>query len=105
MSKEFEQIVLQKLSKIDEIEQKVSEIETIKETLEVVKKSVIIIEDKVNRELPALFEAYDLNYVIQKEKEKKIDSLENISNNLSYRVDSLEITVKEHSIELKKLIS
>lgn len=103
MSKEFEQIVLKKLSKIDEIEQKVSEIETIKETLEVVKKSVIIIEDKVNRELPALFEAYDLNYVIQ--KEKKIDSLENISNNLSYRVDSLENTVKEHSIELKKLIS
>ncbi len=121
MSKEFEKIlseigevkekvseideIKEKLSEIDEIKEKVSKIDSIEETLEVVKNSVIKMEDKINRELPALYEVYDLNYILQKEKEKKIDSLENISDNLTYRVDSLENTVKEHSIKLKKLIS
>ena len=112
MSKEFEEFVIHKLnsmeekiSEIDTIKEKVSEIDTIKETLEAVKKSVIIIEDKINRDLPALFEVYDLNYTLQKEKEKKIDFIENISNDLTYRIDNLENTVKDHSIMLKKLMS
>ena len=95
--------IKEKVSGIDEMKKKVSKIDIMAETLEVVKNSVLIIEDKVNREIPALFDIYNLNYTLQ--KEKKIDSLENQSDNLTYRVDSLEDTVKEHSIELKKLIS
>ena len=78
MSKEFERIlseigeVKEKISDIDVIREKVSQIDGIKETLEVVKGSVIKIEDRINRELPALYEAYDLNYTIQKEKEKRL---------------------------------
>ena len=67
--------------------------------------SVIIIEDKVNRDLPSLYEIYSLNYGFQKENEVKVDSLEkNVFIN-SNKISNLEIITDKHSKQLKKLIS
>lgn len=117
MSKEFEQIVLQKLSKIDEIERKISDIDEIKqkvskideiekkvsdideikqdvknlkETLDVVKGSVIKLENKVDTEFKALYDVYDLNYDLQKENVQRVNSLEINSNDFSVRIEKLE---------------
>lgn len=130
MSKEFEEKVLEKLDSIDTrlnsldtrvdsidtrlnlVEGKVSEIDTIKtklnsveQKLETMNESIILIEHKVSIEIPALFDGYSSNYDLQKEDEKKINSLKQENFNHSIRIANLEITTDEHSKQIKKLIS
>lgn len=111
MSKDFEEKVLKKLSeldkkvsRIDAIEEKVSEIDSIKEKLdnlsdevETIKRSVIIIEDKVSNEIPALFDGYTSNYDLQEEAEKRITFLEQENFYNSIRISNLEIATEKHS--------
>lgn len=123
MSKEFEEKVLGKLdsietrldsveTRLDSLEEKVSEIDTIKtrldsleEKFDTMNESIILIEHKVSIEIPALFDGYSSNYDLQKEDEKKIDSLKQENFNHSIRIANLEITTDEHSKQIKKLIS
>lgn len=94
----------EKVSRIDAIEEKVSEIDSIKEKLdnlsdevETIKRSVIIIEDKVSNEIPALFDGYTSNYDLQKEAEKRITFLEQENFYNSIRISNLEIATEKHS--------
>ena len=77
----------------------------LKEIIETMKHSIILIENKVNTDLPALFEVYSLNYDLQKENVQRTNSLEIKSNNHSDRIDILENTVEDHSKKIEKLIS
>ena len=133
MSKEFEEIILQKLNSIEnkltnvdnriikveeelneldnriiKVEEKLNELDNritkvkdklikidtrltnVEEGLNIARYSLVKLEDKVNRELPALFEVYQINYDLQKENVQRTNILE---------------TVNKHSNELKKLIS
>lgn len=72
---------------VDELNKKVEKID----------KSVIIIEDKVSNEIPALFDGYSFNYELQKEDQKRINSLEKQIFNHSIRISNLEIAQKRHS--------
>ncbi len=64
-----------------------------------------MINYKYKYEIPALFDAYSFNYDLQKEDQKKIDSLEQKSFNHSIRISNLEMTTDENSKQIKKLIS
>lgn len=126
MSNEFEEKVLVKLdsleekvseidtinTRLDSLEEKVSKIDTIntrldllEEKFETMNESIVLIEHKVSVEIPALFDGYASNYDLQKEDEKKIDSLKQENFNHSIRIANLEITTDEHSKQIKKLIS
>ena len=72
---------------VDELNKKVEKID----------KSVIIIEDKVSNGIPALFDGYSFNYELQKEDQKRINSLEKQIFNHSIRISNLEIAQKRHS--------
>lgn len=125
MSKDFEEKVLKKLSELDKkvsridvIEEKLSEIDEVKgkvsridaiedkldkldDKVERINKSVIIIEDKVSNEIPALFDGYASNYDLQKEAEKRITSLEQENFYNSIRISNLEIATKKRSKKIK----
>ena len=148
MSKEFEEIILQKLNSIEnkltnvdnriikveeelneldnriiKVEEKLNELDNritkvkdklikidtrltnVEEGLNIARYSLVKLEDKVNRELPALFEVYQINYDLQKENVQRTNILETKSENFSIKIDNLEETVNKHSNELKKLIS
>ena len=100
--------IKEKVSRIDAIEEKVSRIDAIEDKLdklddkvERINKSVIIIEDKVSNEIPALFDGYASNYDLQKEAEKRITSLEQENFYNSIRISNLEIATKKRSKKIK----
>lgn len=92
MSKDFEEIVLQKLQNLEK-------------DVEVLKDSVIVIENKVTTEIPALFEGYTIHQDEQKIIIERENNLELLTSEHSIRIANLEETSKEHSKKLKQLIS
>ncbi len=87
---------------VDGLKEKFNELN---ETTNGINGSVVIIEDKVNKDLPLLYEIYSLNYSFQKQNETKVNSLEQEVFNNSNKISNLEIITDKHSKQLKKLIS
>ncbi len=68
-------------------------------------ENVAVLEYKVTTELPAIYEAHTLNYQIQKENERKLDSVVETTNKNSIQIAHLYETVRNHEERLRKLIS
>lgn len=92
MSKDFEEIVLQKLQNLEKY-------------VEVLKDSVSVIENKVTTEIPALFEGYTIHQDEQKIIIERENNLELLTAEHSIRIANLEESSKEYSKKLKQLIS
>ena len=126
MSKDFEEKVLNKLSELDVIKEKVSIIEekvsvidelkrevklnskkmdNLDNRLERVEKSLVLMENKLNEDLKAIHEGYILNYELRIEDRKRINSLENSSFDYAIRISNLEDIVDENTKQIKKLMS
>ena len=126
MSKGFEEKVLNKLSELDVIKEKVSIIEekvsvidelkrevklnskkmdNLDNRLERVEKSLVLMENKLNEDLKAIHEGYILNYELRIEDRKRINSLENSSFDYAIRISNLEDIVDENTKQIKKLMS
>lgn len=135
MSQEFEKIVIERFNKMDErfnkmderfdkmdermdnMEQKMDnmnaelgqKIDNVKKELtdriDSLSENVAVLEYKVTTELPAIYEAHTLNYQIQKENERKLDSVVETTNKNSIQIAHLYETVRNHEERLRKLIS
>lgn len=121
MSQEFEKIVIEKFNKMDErfdkMEEKIDNVEAeLGQKIDNVKKeltdridglseNVAVLEYKLTTELPAIYEAHTLNYQIQKENERKLDSVVETTNKNSIQIAHLYETVRNHEERLRKLIS
>lgn len=135
MSQEFEKIVIERFNKMDErfnkmdqrfykmdqrldsMEQKMDnmnvelgqKIDNVKKELtdriDSLSENVAILEYKVTTELPAIYEAHTINYQIQKENERKLDSVVETTNKNSIQIAYLYETVRNHEERLRKLIS
>lgn len=68
-------------------------------------ENVAVLEYKVTTELPAIYEAHTINYQIQKENERKLDSVVETTNKNSIQIAHLYETVRNHEERLRKLIS
>lgn len=128
MSQEFEKIVIERFNKMDERFNKIDErldkmekrmdnmnselgqkIDNVKKELtdriDNLSENVAVLEYKVTTELPAIYEAHTLNYQIQKENERKLDSVVETTNKNSMQIAHLYETVRNHEEQLQKLIS
>ena len=77
----------------------------IKAEMKEIKHSLTIVEDAVTNKIPALFEIYSLNYGLQKENEKELKVVKKQEFENSVKINNLENITKEHSKQLKRLIS
>lgn len=128
MSQEFEKIVIERFNKMDKrfdkmdermdkMEQKMDnmnaelgqKIDNVKKELtdriDSLSENVAVLEYKVTTELPAIYEAHTLNYQIQKENERNLDSVVETTNKNSIQIAHLYETVRNHEERLRKLIS
>lgn len=135
MSQEFEEIVIERLDRMDEkfsriderfnkiderfdkMDEKIDNVEAeLGQKIDNVKKeltdridglseNVAVLEYKVTTGLPAIYEAHTLNYQIQKENERKLDSVVETTNKNSIQIAHLYETVRNHEERLRKLIS
>lgn len=135
MSQEFEKIVIERFNKIDERFNKMGErfdkmderldnmeqnmdnmnaelgqkIDNVKKELtdriDSLSENVAVLEYKLTTELPAIYEAHTINYQIQKENERKLDSVVETTNKNSIQIAHLYETVRNHEERLRKLIS
>lgn len=128
MSQEFEKIVIERFNKMDErfnkmdkrfdkMEEKIDNVEAelgqkidnvkkeLTDRIDSLSENVAVLEYKVTTELPAIYEAHTLNYQIQKENERKLDSVVETTNKNSIQIAHLYETVRNHEERLRKLIS
>ena len=100
--------VEKKLEQLEELPNMQNNMENMQEQLNQLpemQKTLLLIEDKVTTNFPALFEIYSLNYELQKEDKKKIEFLKNLTDDNSNRISVLEDISENHSKKLSKLIS
>ena len=75
------------------------------ERLSSVEKNVLIIEDRVSNDIPALFYANETRYQKQTQFETNLNSLDKKTENHSIRILALEHTSEKHEEKLKNLVS
>lgn len=75
------------------------------ERLSSVEKNVLIIEDRVSNNIPALFDANETRYQKQTQFETNLNSLDKKTENHSIRILALEHTSEKHEEKLKNLVS
>ena len=73
--------------------------------LDAIERNIVIIEDKVSNEIPALFDADKTRYQKQKEFETELDTLDERTEEHSIRILALEDISKKHEEKLKNLVS
>ena len=104
-------------SRMDSIENKIDEMNQLFNTrideinidlndrMDSMNKTLVLIEEKITTDFPALFEIYSLNYEMQKDNEKRLKTLSKTTGKHSIQISNLEETIKNHENKLKKLIS
>lgn len=75
------------------------------ERYETLHRSLLIIEDKVSRELPALFDGYKINIEKTTDLEIRHNSLEENVELNSMKISNLEEISKTHDNQLSKLLA
>jgi len=75
------------------------------ERLSSVERNVLIIENKVSNDIPALFDANETRYQKQTQFENDLDSLGKKTESNSVRILALEYTSEKHEEKLKNLVS
>lgn len=73
--------------------------------LDTIERNVVIIEDRVSNEIPALFDADKTRYQKQSQFETTLDSLDKKTEEHSVRILALEYTSEKHEGQLKDLVS
>lgn len=73
--------------------------------LDTIERNIVIIEDKVSNEIPALFDADKTRYQKQTQLETALDSLDKKTEDHSIRILALEYTSEKHEGQLKDLVS
>ena len=73
--------------------------------LDNIERNVVIIEDRVSNEIPALFDADKTRYQKQSQFETTLDSLDKKTEDHSVRILALEYTSEKHEGQLKDLVS
>lgn len=68
-------------------------------------ETLVLLEEEMTTEFPALFEIYSLNYETQRENENRLKNLSETTGKHSIQISKLEETVKNHERTLKELIS
>ena len=86
----------------DEVRERFAEIESILLSLQ---KSMLIMEDYMKNNIPALFDGYSLNQDQHNEFNQKINNLEKNTDSNSLKISILEDTAKVHSSILESLQS
>lgn len=112
MSKEFEEKVLEFIdiskksfskieNKIDAIEERIDTLEvTINERIDTLSSSVVLVEQKVMTEFPALFEAFELHQEMHKDYDEK-----NAYLSAKVEEDSMRISILEDQMKFIKNVS
>lgn len=88
--------------RLDNIEGRLEDIESILLSLQ---RSMLIMEDYMKNNIPALFDGYSLNQDQHNEFKQKITSLEKDTDSNSLKISILEDTTKVHSSILESLQS
>ena len=88
--------------RLDNIEGRLEDIESILLSLQ---RSMLIIEDYMKNNIPALFDGYSLNQDQHNEFKQKINNLEKDTDSNSLKISILEDTTKVHSSILESLQS
>ena len=98
VNQKFE-VVNQKFAKVDE------QFADMNKEIKGIKNYIIIIEDKLSNEIPALFDGYNSNF----EKNTNLESRQDVTEQKvainSLRISSLEDTSKKHSKQISKLLT
>lgn len=89
-------------NRLDNIEGRLEDIESILLSLQ---RSMLIIEDYMKNNIPALFDGYSLNQDQHNEFKQKINNLEKDTDSNSLKISILEDTTKVHSSILESLQS
>ena len=102
----FEELVIKKLDRLEKhVENLTERVTSLEEDTKVLRSSVTIIESKVSRDIPALFEVYDIDKQEQRSQRTEINSLNLLTEEHDIKISALEATTKEHSKKLKNLVS
>lgn len=92
--------------RLDELEQKFNNLkQQTEEMFNGLHRSIIIIEDKVSNEIPALFDDNGFQQDHLERNDKDIKQLQNITENHAIRIISLELGSKDLSKQLQNLKS
>ena len=73
--------------------------------LDTIERNVVIIEDRVSNEIPALFDADKTRCQKQTQFENTLDNLDKKTEEHSVRILALEYTSEKHEGQLKGLVS
>jgi len=73
--------------------------------LDIIERNVVIIENRVYNEIPALFDANETRYQKQTQFETGLNSLDKKTEEHSIRILALEYTSEKHEEKLKNLVS
>ena len=98
IDKQFE-VMNQKFASVDE------EFLDMKTEIKEIKNYLIVIEDKLSNEIPALFDGYNSNFEKNTDLESRQDVTEQKVAINSLRISSLEDTSKTHSKQISKLLA
>ena len=95
--------------KVDKIESEVSsinvKIDEHTEQLTEIKRYLILIEDKLSNQIPALFDAYNMNVEIANQIKVNQEATDKKVEINSFKISELEKTSKIHDKELKKILA
>lgn len=89
-------------NRLDKVENRLDSIESILLSLQ---RSMLIMEDYMKNNIPALFDGYSLNQDQHNEFKRKINNLEKDTDSNSLKISILEDTTKVHSSILESLQS
>ena len=97
VNQKFE-VVNQKFASVDE------QFADMNKEIKEIKNYLIIIEDKISNQIPALFDGYNSNFEKNTDLESRQDVTEQKVAINSLRISSLEDTSKKHSKQISKLL-
>ena len=95
--------------KVDKLETEVSsinvKIDEHTEQLTEIKRYLILIEDKLSNQIPALFDAYNMNVEIANQIKVNQEATDKKVEINSFKISELEKTSEIHDKELKKILA
>lgn len=93
-------------SKIDEVDKKLSsKIDAHSVELADIKRYLVIIEDKLSNQIPALFDGYSMNVETTNQIKSRQEATDKKVEINSFKISELEKTSKIHDKELKRILA
>lgn len=93
-------------SKIDEVDKKLtSKIDAHSVELADIKRYLVIIEDKLSNQIPALFDGYSMNVETTNQIKSRQEATDKKVEINSFKISELEKTSRIHDKELKRILA